>query len=248
MKKIRRRTIRLWALCLAVVTISACGYLVSVPALRNADNNQIVNVGDSIYALSGDIFKNLEAKAGETWRHYAVSGAQMIGGVLAPTIPSQYQQARSDHPDIRVVYMDGGGNDILLQALAGDWYDCRQCNDWWCGDISQSCKDLIDDVSVEEANLLNRMAGDGVQQVVMLGYYHPTVGIFGDLRNLRKAVDYGARMSQQACQSSSANVAYLDPRSRFDGHESDYIIFDGIHPSGAGSSVLANMIWDVIDF
>ena len=249
MKRFRLGEFRLLVLCLVVVGgASACGYLVSVPSLRNADDNEIVNIGDSIFALSGDIYEDLEAKAGETWRHYAVSGTQMIGGILGPPIPTQYQMARNDDPNIRVVYMDGGGNDILLQAIMGDPYGCKRCNYWWCGDISRTCKGVIEDVAVETSNLLNRMAADGVEQVVVLGYYHTTWGIFGDLTKLKKAADYGAALSIAGIPNTNANAVYVDPRNAFSGHEGQYITIDGIHPTAAGSAVLANMIWNVIDY
>jgi lysophospholipase L1-like esterase len=248
-KRSRFGTRRLLALSLVVVGgMSACGYLVSVPQLRNADNNEIVNIGDSIFALSGDIYDELHAKAGETWRHYAVSGTQMIGGILGPPIPMQYQIARNDDPNIRVVYLDGGGNDILLQAIMGDPYGCKRCNYWWCGDISRTCKGVIEDVAVEGSNLLNQMAADGVEQVVMVGYYYTTWGIFVDLRKLKKAVDYGAALTISGISNSNANAVYVDPRGAFSGHESQYITIDGIHPTSSGSAVLADMIWDVIDY
>jgi lysophospholipase L1-like esterase len=249
MKRLSVGRFRLLALVLiGVFGLGACGYLVSVPTLRNADNDEIVNIGDSIFALSGDIYDELHAKAGETWRHYAVSGTQMIGGILGPPIPTQYQMARSDDPNIRVVYMDGGGNDILLQAIMGDPYGCKRCNYWWCGDISRTCRGVIEDVAVETADLLNDMAADGVEQVVLLGYYHTTWGIFGDLSKLKKAADYGAALAIAGVSSSNANAVYVDPRAAFSGHEGRYIAIDGIHPTGAGSAVLADMIWNVIDY
>lgn len=232
------------------LSLAGCGAgaLMSVDPLSDADNNEIVNVGDSIYALSGDIYTNLENKAGETWRHYAISGAQIVGGILAEPIPDQYARARNDDPDIRVVYMDGGGNDILIPAIMFDPYNCRNCNYWWCGDLSQSCKDLIDDVYVTTVDLLNEMDSDGVEQVVFLGYYHLKWGLLGDLRRLDDAVDYGDKRLRDACINSTANTVFIDPRNAFEGHESAYIIADGIHPTGAGSSVLANMLWNVIDY
>ncbi|MCP3927437.1 MAG: SGNH/GDSL hydrolase family protein [Desulfobacterales bacterium] len=228
----------------SVSLIFACGYMVSVPQLRNADNNEIVNVGDSIFALSGDIYDYLHSWAGETWRHYAISGTQLNGGILGPSIPEQYDTAKADNPNIRVVYMDGGGNDILLPAIALDPYNCKTCNYWWCGDLSQQCKDLIDDLYVDAVNLLNEMGQDNVQQVVYQGYYHTKFGVFGDLSKLSDAVDYGNQRLSQACSNASVNCVFVDPRSSF---KNSYIIVDGIHPTKEGSKVLASLIWNVID-
>lgn len=226
----------------------SCDDLLSVPQLPDADNDEIVNIGDSIFALSGDIYKELEAKAGETWRHYALSGSQMIGGILGKPIPEQYQQALEDDPNIRVIYMNGGANDVLLQGLLGDPYRCRKCNYWFCGGISRSCKALINDVYAESTDLLTTMFEDGVEQVVILGYYHTTIGLFGDMRDFIKATDYGAERIISGLEDTDANIEYVDPRDAFDGREWLYITIDGLHPSALGSRVLANMIWDVIDY
>jgi hypothetical protein len=249
-KKFRINTLSVIGLCILSVGSLAlsCDDILSVPQLRNADNNEIVNVGDSIFALTGDIYRVLESKAGETWRHYALSGSQMIGGILGQPIPLQYQDARNDDPNIRVVYMDGGGNDVLIPFILLDPYHCGQCNFWFCGGISRSCKSLIDDVSVETSDLLADMAGDGVQQVVLLGYYHGKLGLLGNIPLLNKALDYGAGLAIEAAQNSNGFVDYVDPRSAFAGHEFSYILPDGVHPTYQGSKVLANMIWNAIDY
>jgi len=246
MKKNSTRS--LLSLMLLGLTLFLCscgaGALMSVDPLTDADNDEIVNIGDSIYALSGDIYTNLESKAGETWRHYAISGAQIVGGFLADPIPDQYDTAKGDDDNIRIVYMDGGGNDILIPAIALDPYNCKNCNYWWCGNLSQSCKDLIDDIYVETVDLLNQMDADGVEKVVFLGYYHLKWGLLGDLRKLDDAVDYGDKRLKDACINSTANAVFVDPRASFAGKESSYIIADGIHPTAQGSAVLANLLWN----
>lgn len=240
-----RTLLPLMLLGLTLVLCSCgAGTLMSVDPLTDADNDEIVNIGDSIYALSGDIYTNLESKAGETWRHYAISGSQIVGGFLADPIPDQYETAKGDDNNIRIVYMDGGGNDILIPAIALDPYSCKNCNYWWCGNLSQSCKDLIDDVYVETVDLLNQMDADGVEKVVFLGYYHLKWGLLGDLRKLDDAVDYGDKRLKDACINSTANAVFVDPRASFEGKESSYIIADGIHPTAQGSAVLANLIWN----
>ncbi|MBU1170943.1 MAG: SGNH/GDSL hydrolase family protein [Proteobacteria bacterium] len=243
-----------FALALVMVWMSAAflgcgaGTLMSVDPVTDADDNGIVNVGDSIFALSGDIYSELENKSGETWRHYAISGAQSVGGILADPIPDQYANAKSDDPNIRVVYMDGGGNDILIPAIMLDPYSCKNCNYWWCGDLSRSCKNLIDDIYVATVDLLNQMDNDGVEQVVFLGYYHLKWGLLGDLRQLDDAIDYGDKRLKDACTNSTVNAVFVDPRSAFEGKESNYIIVDGIHPTAQGSAVLANLLWNTIDY
>lgn len=248
LSNIKKTTLLCIASALLAVIGCGAGALISVDQLTDADNNEIVNLGDSIFALSGDIYTELEAKSGETWRHYAISGAQAIDGILADPVPDQYEDAKSDNPNIRVIYMDGGGNDILIPAIALDTYGCKACNDWWCDDISDSCKELAYDVYVAAVDMLNEMDEDGVEQVVYQGYYHTKYGLLGDLTKMHKAIDYGNSMLEMACENTTANAVFVNPTEAFEGNESSYIIADGIHPSEAGSAVLADLLWEVIDY
>ena len=103
---------------------SGCGLgvLLSVPWIRDADHDDVVVIGDSIWALSGDIQENLHDFADATFRNYGTSGAELIGGLITPSVVQQYEIARGDDADIRVLLMDGGGNDILIPAVAFDPY------------------------------------------------------------------------------------------------------------------------------
>ena len=221
-----------------ISTLIGCGFVVSVDWIRDADNDQVVNLGDSIFAMSGEIQDVLHNYAGETFRRYATSGAELSGGILAPSLFSQYATAKADNPNIDIVFMDGGGNDILLPALAFDPYDCKtQWYEW--GRLSGSCKNFINDLYVDAVDLLNDMHADGVDNVIYLGYYH-TKGI---VDNLEEAVDYGDGKLSQACAYSAANCTFVDPRWVI--NDSD-IIVDGIHPATSGSQKIANLIWPVL--
>ena len=97
--------------------------------VRQADRNEIITVGDSIFDLSGKIQQFLEERAGQTFRDYTLSGAELSGGFVARSVTQQYQDARQDDPNIETIVMDGGGNDILIPALVFDPYGCR--THWW---------------------------------------------------------------------------------------------------------------------
>ena len=224
---------------LLVLTFIGCGFVASVPWITNAGNNSVVNIGDSIFALSGKINDYLHSYANTTFRRYAVSGAELAGGILAPDLFSQYAIAKNDDPNIDIIIMDGGGNDILLPVLTMfDPYDCRtQWYEW--GRLSGSCKNFINDLYVDAVDLLNDMHADGVDNVIYLGYYH-TKGI---VDNLEEAVDYGDGKLSQACAYSAANCTFVDPRWVI--NDSD-IIVDGIHPATSGSQKIANLIWPVL--
>jgi len=234
---------RFFLIPVLIITMIGCGFVASVPWIRNADNNQVVNLGDSIFALSGEINDFLHSYAGQTFRRYAVSGAELSGGILAPSLYSQYATAKSDNPNIDTIIMDGGGNDILLPAIAFDPYDCKtQWYEW--GRLSGSCKNFIDDIYVDCVNLLNNMHADGVDNVIYQGYYYTKNTWLLRLDDLEEAIDYGDAKLSLACQNSSVNCTFIDPR--FVVNDGD-IKSDAIHPKTSGSQKLANLIWPVLE-
>ncbi|SFM36860.1 SGNH/GDSL hydrolase family protein [Marinobacter zhejiangensis] len=230
----------LFALVLAagLTGCGGAGGLLSNPRVSDADNDQVVTIGDSIFALSGELQDFLEQDAGQTFRRYTLSGAELAGGAVATSIVDQYQIARSDNPAIDTIVMDGGGNDILIPAIMFDPYDCK--TQWYeFGQLSSSCKNLINDIYVDGVNLLNDMHADGVDNVIYLGYYYTKNGLFL-LDSMEEAVDYGDYRLAQACRYSAVNCQFVDPRSAI--NDSD-IIADGIHPTTTGSRKLASLIW-----
>ena len=95
----KKQMIRLAVASFLVFTLIGCGFVASVPWIRNAQNNQVVNIGDSIFALSGKIQDYLHDWSGTTFRRYSVSGAELVGGILAPDIYSQYNTAKKRQPE-----------------------------------------------------------------------------------------------------------------------------------------------------
>ena len=123
-------TLRFLAVATMALVMTGCGQLgqlLSNDQVSDADNDQVIFLGDSIFALSGGIQDELEAKAGETFRRYTVSGAELTGGVLAPSVVEQLDTAVSHNPDIDTLVTDGGGNDILIPAIALDPTVAKTC-------------------------------------------------------------------------------------------------------------------------
>jgi hypothetical protein len=240
MKSMKMKTLITIALALCVAA-SSCGFMASVPWIRSASKNEVVNLGDSIFALSGDESKYLHAWSGQTFRRYATSGAEVNGGDwIAPSVKNQYATARSDNSYIKTIFMDGGGNDILIPATALDPYNCKV--DWWESGLSSSCKNLINDVYVDTVNLLNQMGRDGVKNIIFQGYYRVKFGLIGST-SLNQAVDYGDLKLSQAVANATAVANYrvfIDPRSKITNSD---IIIDGIHPTDSGSYKLAQLVW-----
>jgi len=233
--------VRLVTTLVIAASLTACGGvggLASNPRVSDADNNQVIFIGDSIFALSGKIQDVLEDYAGETFRSYTLSGAEITGGIIATSIEDQFSIAVSDNPNIETVVMDGAGNDILIPAIL---FDPNRCKTYWWqwGRLSSKCKNLIKDLQVDATNLLNNMDAQGVDDVVYLGYYH-TKNALLPLDDLEEAVDYGDARLSQACSNSTVSCQFVDPRSVI--NDSD-IIIDGIHPTTSGSIKQANLLW-----
>ena len=220
--------------------IGGCGLgtLASAPWIRDADNDDVLFVGDSIFALSGDIQDELHAEAGETFRNYTTSGAEITGGILAPSVADQFDEAFDDDDSSTIVVMDGGGNDILIPVVAlFDPYRCK--TPWWRSSLSSSCRAFLDDLYVDVVDLLDHMDDEGVEEIVYLGYYETTWGLLG-ATNLEEAVDYGDAVLDDACANTPASCVFIDPRSSI---RSSDITLDGVHPTASGSAKLADRIW-----
>ncbi|WP_404364222.1 SGNH/GDSL hydrolase family protein [Marinobacter sp.] len=225
-------------LAMSITGCSGAGSLLSNPRVSDADNDQVVTIGDSIFALSGELQDFLEEEAGQTFRRYTLSGAELSGGIIATSVVEQYAEARSENPDIDTILMDGGGNDILIPAIAFDPYNCK--TQWYqFGRLSSRCRNFIDDIYVDAVNLLNDMHADGVDNVVYLGYYYTKNGLLW-LDSMEEAVDYGDYRLSQACSFSAVACQFVDPRSTIRDRD---IIIDGIHPNTTGSRKLANLVW-----
>ena len=228
-------------LLLAALTGCGLGVLLSKPWIRNANNNKVVFFGDSIFALSGEIQSRLYSLAGGTFRNYTTSGAELVGGLIQPSIEQQIAIANADNPSSTVVVMDGGGNDILIPAVALDPYNCM--TQWYeFGRLSSTCKSFIDEIYVDGVDLLNGLHADGVTDVVYLGYYYTKNGILL-VDDLEEAIVYGDGKLAQACANSVVGCTFIDPRSSI--RDSD-ITADGVHPNATGSRKLADLIWPVL--
>lgn len=235
MKKTIIKTLKLVGASLIAVSVVGC---TGNPYEESADRNDVITLGDSIFDLNGVIQETLESYAGETFRDYTQSGAELSGGLLATAVDQQYADAKSTDSNIATIVMDGGGNDILIPATLFDPYGCR--THWWRWNITRSCRGLIEDQYVIGVNLLNQMNSDGVDNVVWLGYYELPRGN----SNLTKALNYGDDLLGYACEvSSNANCSFVDPRGTVPASQ---VEGDDIHPTPAGSVNLANQIWPVL--
>lgn len=240
--------VKIYGFLACISGLAACGLgsLMSVDNITNATRNEVVNLGDSIFALSGEESDYLHSLSGETFRRYAVSGAYMSGDLLgmAPDILTQFDMALDDDPEIDTVIMDGGGNDILIPATALDPYNCKK--NWYERQLSDSCQDLIDDIYVEAVDTINEIGRNGVDNIVFQGYYNLKFGLIGST-TLNDAVAYGNLKLSQAVENATAtdnNRIFIDPTPAM---TTDDITFDGVHPDESGSEKLAILVWEELE-
>ena len=204
--------------------------------------NQVVMVGDSYLDQFGQniqlYLEGLAKGAGaldqnETYRRYYLAGTSMGNG----QIPSQFDQALGADPNIKVVVMDGGGNDVLI-LNPGCMTNPAPGN--------ASCVATVDSAMAAARGMFDKMAATGVESVVYFFYPHlPAPGLLTGPK-VNEMLDYAYPIVQAECEQRSAPRCYfVDTRPAFEGNPS-LIGFDGVHPTPAGSEVIAGLIWSVM--
>lgn len=218
MQKSRLPSLSLALAAVVSVALTACD---ATPS--NGSRDDVVMIGDSIFALSGEIKNQLQQMTGETYRSYYVSGTEMTGGMAFPTIPNQYVQAKQANPNIKTIIMDGGGNDVIISGQL-------QCG----AGINAVCKAYLETEVYQVADkLYKQMKKDGVQNIIYLGYYVTAT--------TEAVANYSAGRMGEVCRNNG--VIYIDPRDEFEG-KFGLIGVDGIHPSTAGAKILAELIYE----
>ncbi len=203
-----------------------------------------VIIGDSIFALNGEIARQLCDYSGYCVADYAISGSQMRGtlkkyGGSAADIPAQYRQARAQHANIHTIIFNGGANDITLGAMSQCREEMLVNPDAYIPYVTASTQIILEELE----QLLTTMKNDGVTRMIYVSYYetqierHRRIGtpVIENILSFLK--------EQQSCVNAPQWLSYIDPRPIFIQNESYIDSRDGMHPSIAGSRVLAQLIW-----
>lgn len=195
-------------------------------------------VGDSVFDLSGDIQKQLKVlSSGKTYKDRSVSGAKIAA------IQSQLNTALG-RTTLKTVIGDGGANDIL-QGTA----DCTQ------NPPTLPCQDVLNYVGDKAEVMLNAMYAKSPNNCVWMGYYH----VKGSEAPKNYAIDWayiniypgifpstftnGLYSTSAVIFDSTFKALFLDTRPNI----SDvHIKSDNIHPTTAGSNILAGLIWNAM--
>ncbi len=244
--------------------------------------DEVVMLGDSYMAAPpfGDVGANIIAaaqkagalKSGVKYREYYVAGAAVNNGAGTLNIPYQYNTSAkmdatvTNPKDIKVVIMDGGGNDVLI-----DQRSCLTDANAAALMADTACQNAVTKAGAAMDTLWKEMATDGVKQIVYYFYPHLDPAGGGDLPTPAPGVnlvdDEGATAYQKLCCGSSftatttdysntgtapdTQCTFVDTRPSFEGHvtassttaASEYIRADHVHPTEAGSDVIASLVW-----
>lgn len=212
----------------AAGAVGTAGAAPEVCAMGEVKASEVLFIGESFIAQSGDIPRmasELARKAGtiganESYRSFAVSGTQLTTG----DIPNQYTRAQMASP-VKVVLMDGGGNDLLFGNRCMGSYDA-------------ACKEVVDVV----ADMFTDFKSGGVTDVVYFFYPDP----MGIGANIKDGMDILRPEMRKLCDGATdVRCVWVDQRESWEGNY-DKFTSDGIHPTAAGSMASAQQIWDAM--
>jgi lysophospholipase L1-like esterase len=185
------------------------------------------------------------------WRNYAIAGISMQAGglpLLPPPgvmyIPDEFTEAVNADKDIKVVVMDGGGNDALIPPAGSPAANCK--NDTMAG-TNPACQQLVAATLKTADTLMQKMADAGVKNVVYFWYPHIPGGALGGT-DPNAINDYAAPLVKMGCEgtlsktSGKMSCVFIDLRMPFGDNYAMTIVSDGVHPTQAGQMILANQI------
>jgi hypothetical protein len=223
--------------------------------------DEVVMLGDS-YMDIGNVGPTLMKDAGNAmYRHYYLAGAALNYEAANLNIPYQFDTSAEMDPavanpkDIKVVIMDGGGNDVLINnsqcltiAPAGD----------------TTCHTAIDASVARGTALEQDMQMKGVQHIVYYFYPHLDATVSGHTY-ANDWLDYSYPKGAASC-CGAANVpasgdlschgngqgvdcVWIDTRPEFVGHNDHtnastyWFQSDNIHPTQPGADAIASKVW-----
>jgi lysophospholipase L1-like esterase len=215
--------------------------------------SQVVFIGDSYINMYPDtyIWPRVQALAqadgaipdGGAYRNYAAMGASLGTGA----IPDQFKSAKAADPDIKLVVMDGGGNDVILGA--------SQCTVAGASQTAE-CQGIVQAAINNAISLFDTMQQSGVYDSVYFFYPHVVPNALGGMLAKgapNEILDYSYPLASQNCDTAVTRYGgdkircyWIDTRADF-GDTYQYINpIDGIHPTAAGADIIAGLIYDTM--
>lgn len=197
------------------------------------------------------------------FRNYAVAGMSMASGGIPvgpppgiKFIPQQFDpEALTADPDIKLVIMNGGGNDIMLPPAG-----TPDCKNMTTSTTDPGCLKVVQDALDEATRIVTEMAAKGVRDVIYFFYPHlPSVqgGLGGTEANV--LMDFVYPKAKALCDSAETKsngqlrCHFIDLRQPYESTGSvsgpgpwTNISVDGVHPTAAGQAISAKQIYDTM--
>lgn len=198
------------------------------------DGKDVITMGDSWMNLMANvgIENSLERVSKRDYRNFGVSGTKLLDEV----IPNQYETALKGGP-VKTVVMTGGGNDIIQDKVIFQLLS-PSCADENFGD---ECKQQLDKIADRMVKLWAKMAQDGVQDVVVVGYTKTAapIGVA-----VSKSSDYSNQKIPALCAAAPAPLRCwtLDT----DMAVPNIMLRDGIHPVDADYDKIGAAVWKLM--
>lgn len=176
--------------------------------------------------------------AGEFYRNYAFPGTSMGNG----QIPSHFDTAVAVDPDIKLVIMTGGGNDVLIGAM-----QCEAAG----SSTNPECQSVVQNAMDKAESLFEKSVSVGVSDVIYFFYPHiPSCLLTGEAPN--EILDYAYPMARELCEGAeetydgAIRCHFIDLRPIFGDDYQHINPLDCIHPTASGADLIANEIYQIM--
>lgn len=183
--------------------------------------------------------------------NYAVPGTSLATGGILGLIPPQFDQAIAGATDLRLLIMDGGGNDILICDQAQFPGCATACNSPGSS-TTQVCIDIVDTALGVARSEIGDLSAAGVKDIIYFFYPHiPSAG-----GGYSEILDYAEPLVRALCDdvvnvtNGATRCHFVSTIGPFAAAGGDInpanFVGDGIHPSAAGQDIIAAEIWSTM--
>ncbi len=210
--------------------------------------SQVVLIGDSyINWITHTFALDMNEVVGEPVRNYAIGGFSMASGGLG-LIPPQFDQAIAEDPDILVVVMTGGGNDILIPDIL-QFPEGGRCKEEATSASIPDCQAIVNlaiDTAVEN---MDKLVAAGIPDVIY--FFYPQVPSTWLASNPNGILEYALPLVQKACDDAYSRTDgkltchFLNLQTVFEGHP-EYFAENDLHENSVGSAAMAQRIWEIM--
>jgi hypothetical protein len=233
---------------------------VATPAgdLCQLAGRDVAILGDSFIRLSGDFTRLLQHKARSVGalgagEDYVDVSRPLASMNRAPGIPAQYPEAvgesrRRGGTVPQLVIMTGGGQDVLV-----DNRTCLEPASVQEVAAMPECVAVVNGVLETAQRLIDTGVDAGTRAAIYFFYPNLPRNSLAGGENGNSVIDYAAPLAKALCESQTRAPCYfIDLRPGFaDPNNPGYprpglIGFDGVSPTLAGSQIIADEVWKVM--